>query len=138
MAVTQELTSAKFKHKSFRDRLVSVNFGLSIELGVDLDGNPLKAYVKNISVEKLRFLMDNKQVLFATRDDALLSELERVESSRTQSNRTIYRVRTRGGSLRGDDHIFASLLCFSYAMYLEQDLKKEIKVIKLIGATWAR
>jgi hypothetical protein len=139
IAVTQELTSVKFNHKDFAKKLVSVSFGAPLEIGLDLDGNPIKSRVKNIAVEKLRYLMDNQQILLSSKDDKILSELERVESTKTSAGNTVYRVRSHTGSLRGEDHIFASLLCFSYAMYLEDDYNStHEEKVKLFGARWAR
>jgi hypothetical protein len=135
---SQELTSGKYAHKGYDKRLIPLNFGQSVELGTDLDGNVLKAPSKNLSVEKLRSLLDTKKLAFSENDDKLLSELERVESINSPSGKAIFRVRTPGGGLRGEDHIFASLLCFSYALYIREDYSVKQKHVRLLGGRWSR
>lgn len=135
--VSQELL--KISSKNYKDILVSVNFGSSLVIGVDLDDNEVKQNVRNIAVEYLRRLFDNKLLYLSSRDAKLLSELERVVSTRTPSGNTVYRVRTIGGSLRGEDHIFASMICFSYALYLRNEQsKKQEKRVKLFVSRWAK
>jgi hypothetical protein len=137
VAVTQELVS-KFPHKFYEDRLISVNFSTSHVVGVDLDGNEIKSRVKSISAEKLRRLFDNSKLYLSEKDRDLLSELERVESYKGRSGKTLYRVRTISGGLKGEDHRFASLLCFAYAMYLQEDTSEEKeKPVQLFTSRWA-
>ena len=134
--VSQELM--KSGHKDIQDRLVSINFGNSTVVGVDLDDNEVKQNTKNISVEYLRRLFDNKLLYISSRDAKVLSELERVVSTKTPSGNAVYRVRTVGGSLNGEDHIFASLLCFAYALYLRETDSNSRQRVKLFVSRWAR
>lgn len=138
LAVSQELTSERYSHKGYKDRLVSVMFGVPIEIGTDLDGNSIKIMSKILAVEKLRSLLDSHKIVFSETDEKLLSELERVESVKSPSGNVLYRVRTPGGSLRGEDHIFASLLCFSYALYIREDFTIIKKHVRLLGARWKK
>jgi len=138
--IGQEILSDKYKHKAYADRLITVAFGAMAEIGLDLDGNPLKVSTRNLAVEKLRSLFNNKSILLSSKDSRLISELQRVEGTRTPSGNTVYRVRTPGGSLRGEDHRLASFLCFSYAIYMKEDYKEsKPKPTKLwSGARWGR
>ena len=138
LAFSQELTSERFKHKGYINRIASVNFGLPVEIGTDLDGNAIKLLTRTLAVEKLRSLLDSHKVVFSETDEKLLSELERVEAVKNPSGKTVYRVRTPGGSLRGEDHIFASLLCFAYALYMREDYVSREKKINLFGGRWSR
>ena len=138
IAVSQQLISNEYANKDYASKVVSIQFGHSVEVGTDLDGNEIKLNVRNAATEKLRSLIDNKKLIFYEKDSVLLSELERVESVRTSSGRTVYRVRSQGGSLAGDDHIFSSLLCFAYALYLEEDYRVAEAKVKLFGGRWSK
>jgi hypothetical protein len=138
LVVSQELTSEKYKHKGYDTRLIPVNFATSVELGTDLDGNTLKLAAKVLAVEKLRSLIDTKKLTFSESDEKLLSELERVEATKSPLGRIVYRVRTPGGGLRGEDHIFSSLLCFSYALYIREDFTVKQKHVRLLGGRWSK
>lgn len=135
VAVTQELI-ANYPHKNYIERLVSVNFAASHIVGVDLDDKEIKLRVRSLAVEKLRRLFNNGKLFLPTKDQELLSELERVEAYRGRMGKTLYRVRTsRGG--HGADHIFASLLCFAYAIFIKDDLiEPTMERVKLFVSKW--
>lgn len=139
IAVAQELTTPQYAHKNYAQRLTPVMFGNWETIGQDLDGNALKTRIKNIAVEKLRSMFDKREIELSSKDSKLLSELERVESFKNNLGRISYRVRTPGGSPRGEDHIFASFLCFTYAVYYREDKEQEEEQpIRLFTARWAR
>jgi hypothetical protein len=137
LAVTQELLS-NYPHKSYEGRLYSVNFSNTHVVGLDLDDNEIKLAVKNIGVEKLKSLFENKQLFLMEKDSKLLSELERVEKYRGRT-KDLFRVRSVSGGVSSEDHRFASMICFSYAMYLREDHIPETEPkVKLYSARWIR
>lgn len=122
IAVSQELLSNKeYRNKNYTERLTPVSFSTSVVIGTDLDGAETKRPLKQLAVDKLKSLIDSKRLVFAINDEKVFSELERVEAVKTASGRYVYRVRGLNGSTSNEDHIFASLLCFAYRVYLDED-----------------
>ncbi len=137
IAVAQVFNSEEYKHKEYPTRLIPTNFASSSSVGIDLDGEDVRINIKQLAVEKLKWLFATKKLLIATRDDRLISELERVESSRTINGKLIFRVRSYGGLTSSEDHQFASMLCFAYGIYLREDVVKEQRAQRLFTARWA-
>lgn len=122
VAVSQQLVSGnEYKHKRYQDRVTPVSFSTSVTIGTDLDGAETKRPLKQLAVEKLKSLIESKRLIFALNDEKVMSELERVEAMKTPNGRYVYRVRGVNGTTSNDDHIFASLLCFAYKLYIDED-----------------
>lgn len=125
IVVSQELLSGKeYKHKNYAERMLPVSFATSVVIGTDLDGSEAKRPLKQVAVDKLKSLIDSKRLVFALNDEKAISEIERVEAVKTSSGRYVYRVRGLSGSTSSEDHIFASLLCFAYKLYIDEDSYK--------------
>jgi intein/homing endonuclease len=126
-----------YKVKDFAERMVPVEFGGTIVVGKDEEGEDLKERVKQFSVSKLQQMVNNHEICFSTRDGDLITELERITYHRTTSGNVVYKALTPGGSDRGDDHNFAALLCFVMVLFEKYDLQSlRTKKAKLFRSRW--
>lgn len=126
-----------YKIKDFAERMVAVEFGGTVVVGKDEEGEDLKERVKQFSVSKLQQMTNNHEICFSTRDGDLITELERITYHRTTSGNVIYKALTPGGSDRGDDHNFAALLCFVMVLFEKYDLQSlRTKRAKLFRSRW--
>lgn len=131
------INDERYKGKDYVDRIVPVEFGGTVVVGLDEDSSELKERVKQFSVSKLQQVTNNHQIAYSSRDDDLLSELERVIYHRTDAGNVQYKVMTPGGSDRGDDHNFAALLTFVMILFerLEGNYIRVVKP-KLFRPQW--
>lgn len=116
------INSERYADKSFAERLVPVEFGGTVVVGIDEEGQELKERVKQFSASKLQQMANNHEVVFSVRDMDLITELERIAYHRTPSGNIVYKALTPGGSDRGDDHNFAALLTFAMVLFERYDL----------------
>ncbi len=116
------INDERYKGKDFTERMVAVEFGGTVVVGKDEEGNDLKERVKQFSATKLQQMANNHEICFSRRDEDLITELERVTYHRTPSGNVIYKAMTPGGSDRGSDHNFAALLCFAMVLFEKFEL----------------
>jgi intein/homing endonuclease len=126
-----------FLHKNYKKRLIPVNFSSQTVLGVDSDGNEIKSKTKPFAVSILQDYANNHKIIFSSTDLELVTELERMTYSKTQSGEIVYRTLTERGGKKGEDHFTSALLCGVLGYYLQNEqLVFKAQKQKLAGAAW--
>jgi len=139
-AVIQHLlVDPKFKHKSYKERLVPIQFRSMVPVGLDEDGKEIEVRAKQFGMQLLQTKVNNHEICFSWRDEELINELERATYSRTPSGELVFKTITaRGGLRHGQDHNTAALLCFVLALYLREEAAMFLwrKRVKLYRPRW--
>lgn len=127
----------EYKSRKYMDKILPVEFGGTVVVGYDADGKELKERVKHFAATRLAQLVNAGGIVFATRDDDLISELERVTYTTTVTGQVVYKVMTEAGSDRGFDHNFSALLTFSMVLFEKIDPNDlHPKAPKLFNSRW--
>jgi len=127
----------KYKSKKYNERLVGVEFGGTVVVGYDENGKELKERIKQFSATKLQLLATDHHIVFSSRDDELIQELEKVVYFKTAAGNIQYKVMTPGGSDRGADHNFAALLTFAMVLFHKyEDIGYHDQRPRLLQSRW--
>jgi hypothetical protein len=119
-AVIPKLTEHQdYLHKNYKDRIVPINFSSQIVFGTDTEGNDLKNKTKPFSVSILQDYTNNHKIIYTSTDLEMVSELERMTYTKTQSGDLVYKTLTDRGGKKGEDHFTSALLCASLAYFLK-------------------
>lgn len=112
----------EFKNSRYEEKIIPVEFGGTVVVGVDESGKELKERVKPFSVTKLQQMVNSYEIAFSRKDDDLLTELERITYSKSSATgQIVYKASTPGGGDRGADHNFAALLTFAMVVFNKYD-----------------
>ncbi len=123
ITVVQELQSnTKYAHKDYENRVFSVMFNARMVVGFDEDGEEVKRKVRPYLIELLQEWSNDHRILYSSTDTEIISELERMEYSRTTNGEKVYRTRTERGGKRGKDHFTSALLCIVAARYSDEEV----------------
>lgn len=126
-----------FIHKDYRKRLIPVNFGEWIILGISQDDEEIKAKVKPFSVSLLQEYSNSHRIEYSTMDLDMITELERMTYTKNTRGDVVYRTLTPAGGQRGDDHHTAALLAAMIAHYeLKDATNLRPKAKRLAGFSW--
>lgn len=128
-----------FIHKNYKKRLNDVRFGAWLTLGETPDKEEIKVKTKPYSVSILQEYTNAHKVVYTSTDMELITELERMTYTKTQSGDIVYRTLTPRGGKRGADHFTSALLCAVITYFLNTDTRlfKPTKP-KLVFSRWVR
>jgi len=139
-AVIQHLMAdPSYRHKDYKNRLVPIQFRSMVTIGYDDDGDELEARAKQFGVQLLQTKVNEHEIIFSTKDETIIGELERTTYTRTQSGELTFKTITpHGGTRHGEDHNFAALLCFVLGLYNKEELGLLAgRRIKLYNTRWS-
>jgi len=123
--VTQHLLEDDaYLHKNYKRKLYPVAFGSWLELGENTDGEMIKTKLKPFSVSLLQEKTNAHNIIYSSTDLDLVTELERMTYTKTQTGEVVYKTLTPKGGKRGEDHNTSALLCavLSYYVLVEGQL----------------
>lgn len=125
-AVIQHLRAEpKFKHKGYDKRIIPIQFRSNIPVGINDEGEMIEVRAKEFGMQLLQSKVNNHDICFTWKDEALISELERTTYTRTPSGELTFRTITvKGGIRHSEDHNTSALLCATIANYLATDASK--------------
>lgn len=136
-AVIQRLQEATdFAHKNYKKKMIPINFSSWISLGIDSNGEEIKSKTKPFAVSVLQDYSNNHKIVYSTTDLEMITELERMTYSKTQTGEIVYRTLTERGGKKGEDHFSAALLCGILAYYLENESFTQSPRKKLFTGKW--
>ena len=136
-AVIQRLQeSTDFAHKNYKKKMIPINFSSWISLGIDSNGEEIKSKTKPFAVSVLQDYSNNHKIVYSSTDLEMITELERMTYSKTQTGDIVYRTLTERGGKKGEDHFSAALLCGILAYYLENESFTQSPRKKLFTGKW--
>lgn len=107
--------------------IVPVSFGSSISIGIDHEGREIRKRVKEVAVNSLQKIVNDRILVLSTTDMETVVDLERLQYRKTPAGNTIYYL--SGASKNNpQDHFLDALLCFSFAKYLRDELGAAVGV----------
>jgi len=129
----------EYSTREFPERLLPVEFGGTVVVGFDDEGEELKERVKPFSAAQFQQMVNSFEFAFSSRDMDLIVELERITYHKTPAGNVVYKSMTPGGSDRGADHNFSALLTFAMVVFekLGQTIRRNEQV-KLIRSRWLK
>lgn len=123
VALPQELqTSPKYAHKNYEKRVFPVMFQASMIVGYDADNKEIKRRVRPFLIELLQVWSNEHRIQYSSTDMDIVSELERMDYSRSNTGEKKYNTRTERGGQRGKDHFTSALLCIVAAKYSDEEV----------------
>lgn len=126
-----------YVHKNFEKRLVPIEFGSWLSLGIDTEGNDIKVKTKPYSVTLLQEYSNSHKIVYSSTDLDLITELERMTYTKTPTGDITYRTLTPRGGQRGDDHNTAAMLAGMMAYFLKREHRLLFKPKKpLLKPKW--
>ena len=123
--VTQHLLEDDaYLHKNYKRKLYPVAFGSWLELGENTDGEMIKTKLKPFSVSLLQEKTNAHNIVYSSTDLDLVTELERMTYTKTQTGKLFIKHLLLKGGKRGEDHNTSALLCavLSYYVLIEGQL----------------
>ena len=136
-AVIQHLLNdEKYRARKFNDILIPVNFASTITIGRDEENKEIKVRAKEFGVPYLQELTNTHKIVYPTRDEDLITELERTTYTKSASGRLTFRTFTEGGGLRGGDHNLAAYLSAFIAYYLVNEYGQIQQKVSLYSPRW--
>jgi hypothetical protein len=138
IGVIQNLVSRdEYASKNYEKRIIPIDFSSQIVLGMDEQGEEIKAKTKPFSVSVLQDYVNNHKITFTSTDQEMISELERMTYSKTPTGDIVYKTLTPKGGKKGEDHFTAALLCGVLAYYLNTEfIMNRPKQKPLMQPTW--
>ena len=114
----QSLTSREdYATINFTDRIVSVLFNERVPVGRTDDDTELTEVFRSWGSKEIARLVSEGRMIFSEIDVEGISQLERLtRQKRVTGNDHYYIMGERGNGASDDDHIYASYLCFIYAL----------------------
>lgn len=98
------------------ERLVPVSFQERIAVGYNTDGKELTQTTKTLGATLLIQQLQQKTIALSEIDQECVSEMERITKQRTTAGDDRYFILSeKGNGASPNDHIFASLVCFTIA-----------------------
>jgi len=139
MSVIQNLMEhVDYKTKKYNNRIVPIDFSSQVSLGMTSDGEEIKYKTKPFLVSILQEYTNNHKVIYSSTDMDMITELERMTYTKTQTGDIVYRTLTQRGGKRGEDHFTSALLCGIGAYYLTNEFTSKRKERRgLTVALWA-
>ncbi len=128
--VVQSLISRpEFRGGKYESRIVGVNFGDQVTAGADMQGEVLTVPVKTFGAQQIAQMVEMSLLEFSELDTEGISQVERIAKQKTPSGYDKYFIMSdKGTGVSGDDHIFASYICFVMALQVQ-----EVTAIKKLG-----
>lgn len=115
------LEDIEYDHKNFKKRMIPIDFGSNIVIGIDSSGEEIKNKAKPLSISVLQEYSNNHKIVYSSTDLEMVSELERMTYVKNPSGEIVYRTLTQKGGQKGEDHFTSALLCGILAYYLQTD-----------------
>ena len=137
ISLIQHLTEDnQYFAKNYRERIFPVEFGGSVLIGYDADGNEIRVKTKPHAVQLLSDLCVTHAIRFSTRDVEMISELEQMSYTKTASGEIVYRTINARGSRNVDDHFTSALLCAVLAYNLTTNEVYRLQTKRLAKPSW--
>lgn len=116
--IYQSLTSREeYASGNYVDRILTVLFNERVPVGRTEDDTELNEVFRSWGSKELARLVSEGKVIFSEVDMEGVSQLERLtRQKRITGNDHYFIMSERGSGASDDDHIFASYLCFVYAL----------------------
>jgi hypothetical protein len=116
--IFQSLTSREeYGSINFSERIVSVLFNERVSVGRTDDDTELTEVFRSWGSKEIARLVSEGKMIFSEIDVEGISQLERLtRQKRVTGNDHYYIMGERGNGASDDDHIYASYLCFIYAL----------------------
>lgn len=126
-----------YVHKDYAKRLVPVDFGGQVILGIDSEGEEIKSKLKPFAVSLTQEYSNSHRLIYSSTDTELITELERMTYVRNDRGDIRYKTLTPMGGQRGEDHHTAALLAGIVANYqmMDAELYKK-KTTRLASTSW--
>jgi hypothetical protein len=129
---------AQYAHKNYTERMYPVAMQGNLELGLDLDGNPVTEKTKPYATKILQEYSNTGKIMYSHKDIELVEELERMVYVKTASGQIVYRTLTAGGGKSGADHFTAAMLCLVtvYNLQTEGMINTPEQSIQFVTPFW--
>jgi len=110
-----------YAHKNYHNKVISIDFSSWVVLGLDKDGEEIKIKTKPFLISVLQDYSNNHRLIYSSTDMDMISELERMTYTKSNTGEIVYKTLTVRGGKRGEDHFTAALLCGVGAYYLTNE-----------------
>lgn len=130
------LEDTEFIHKSYNKRLIPVNFGATVQVGINTNGESVEEKVRPYSISMLQQYSNDHRIVYSTTDLEMVAELERMAYSKNPSGDVVYKTLTPKGGVKGEDHFTSALLSAILAYHITKELSILARPKKLFTATW--
>ena len=118
----------EYQHKNYTERVLPVQFGEKVTIGYSTEGHELGMTAKALGAQTLVMMLQQATLVLSEVDHETVSQMERITKQRTTLGDDQYFIMSdRGNGKALDDHIFASLICFTMAVRDTSFLKKKRK-----------
>lgn len=120
--------------KKFKNVIIPVQFGQSIQTGFDSAGRELTQPTKSFAADILIQYLQQHQIILSEINYEAISELERITKKRgLTGNDTYFIISEKGSGADTNDHIFASFICFIMSIQTLSFTKRKKKLGKSTG-----
>lgn len=110
-------TREEYASGNYLDRIITVLFNERVPVGRTEDDTELSEVFRSWGSKELARLVSEGKIIFSEVDMEGVSQLERLtRQKRITGNDHYFIMSERGSGASEDDHIFASYLCFIYAL----------------------
>lgn len=118
----------EYTHKNYTERVLPVQFGEKVPIGYSTEGQELGMTAKALGAQELVIMLQQGTLVLSEIDNESVSQFERITKQRTTLGDDQYFIMSDKGNGKAlDDHIFASMICFSIAVRDTSFLKKRRK-----------
>ena len=116
----------EYKSRNYADRILPVQFGEKITIGFNTEGEELGQTTKSYGAQQLVMMLQQGTLRLSEIDHEGTSELERITKQKTVMGQDQYFILSdKGNGKAVNDHIFASLICYTVAVRDTSFLKKK-------------
>lgn len=123
--------SLRTRHVEMRDILHGVMFQEKLLVGVNERGTSITQDSKSLGADELIRRIHQKDIVLSEIDSEGVSQLERIARQRTLTgDLRYYIIGETGRGISGNDHIFASFICFAHGIRSFTFEKKKKKLGK--------
>ena len=125
----QSLTSREeYASGKYNERIITVLFNERVSVGRTDDDTELTEVFRSWGSKELARMVTEGELIFSEIDVEGISQLERLtRQKRMTGNDHYFIMGERGNGASDDDHVFASYLCFIYA------LRGKVQTITSVG-----
>jgi hypothetical protein len=107
----------RYASKNYANRVHGVNFSERLIVGVNEAQQELTLDAKSYAATTLIRMLQDGELIFSDVDHEGISQLERMAKQRSVNGREMYYILSdKGAGQDGNDHIFASYICFALAL----------------------
>lgn len=110
-----------YAHKNYHNKVISIDFSSWQTLGTSKDGEEIKIKTKPFLISVLQDYSNNHRLVYTSTDMEMISELERMTYTKSNTGEITYKTLTVRGGKRGEDHFTSALLCGVGAYYLTNE-----------------